>query len=333
MAYFQPYVDNAGIHMPTYEERLSYLSDEYRTIFGEDAELSAAVPDYQLLSVLSKSLDDVSALALQSYNARNPFYAAGQQLDLLLPLYGIARAEGESDGSVRGRIRQRLFGKQTDPISRLQAGIRTCRAVSDGVCKVYANDTDTADVNGIPAHSASVVVNTVVSSGVWVNRIAQAIFDHKPPGMKLWADVPDTEPTSGEPMKLTGTAVDADGNEYSVDYIKAGFCEIFLAVFISWQSDVNLPDLAAAVRAGVSEYIGRFGIGEPVLVPPLYGVIYASAGSLADKFRVIDIQASRPGASAVTRTVIPCEWDEVVEMIAPEYLIAFYDENGRHIDV
>lgn len=333
MAYFQPYLDGSGIHMPTYEERLAYLSGEYRTIFGEEAELSAAVPDYQLLSVLSKSLDDVSALALQTYNARNPFYATGSQLDLLLPLYGIARAEGESDGSVRGRIRQRLFGKQTDPICRLQTGIRTCRAVSDGVCKVYTNDTDTADVNGIPAHSASVVVNTVVSSGVWVNRIAQAIFDHKPPGMKLWADVPDTEPTSGDPMKLTGTAVDADGNEHSVDYIKAGFCEIFLAVFISWQSDVNLPDLAAAVRAGVSEYIGRFGIGEPVLVPPLYGVIYASAGSLADKFRVIDIQASRPGASAVTRTVIPCEWDEVVEMIAPEYLIAFYDENGRHIDV
>lgn len=333
MAYFQPYLDGFGIHMPTYEERLAYLSGEYRTIFGEEAELSAAVPDYQLLSVLSKSLDDVSALALQAYNARNPFYATGSQLDLLLPLYGIARAEGESDGSVRGRIRKRLFSKQSDPISRLQAGIRTCRAVSDGVCKVYANDTDTADVNGISAHSASVVVNTVVSSGVWVNRIAQAIFDHKPPGMKLWADVPDTEPTSGEPMKLTGTAVDADGNEYSVDYIKAGFCEIFLAVFISWQSDVNLPDLAAAVRAGVSEYIGRFGIGEPVLVPPLYGVIYASAGSLADKFRVIDIQASRPGASAITRTVIPCEWDEVVEMMAPEYLIAFYDENGRHIDV
>ncbi len=332
MAYFQPYVDNAGIHMPTYEERLSYLSDEYRTIFGEDAELSAAVPDYQLLSVFSKSLDDVSALALQSYNARNPFYATGSQLDLLLPQYGITREEGEPDASIRRRIREHLFGRQTDPISRLQAGIRTCRAVRDGVCKVYVNDTDTADVNGIPAHSASVVVSTFVSSGVWVNRIAQAIFDHKPPGMKLWADVPDTEPTSGEPMKLTGTAVDADGNEHSVDYIKAGFCGIFLAVFISWQSDVNLPDLAAAVRTGVSEYIGRFGIGTPVLVPPLYGVIYASAGILADKFRVIDIQASRPGASAITRTVIPCEWDEVVEIAAPEYHIAFYDEYGRHID-
>lgn len=333
MAYFQPYLNGSGIHMPTYEERLAYLSGEYRTIFGEEAELSAAVPDYQMLSVLSKSLDDVSALALQAYNARNPFYAAGSQLDLLLPLYGIARAEGESDGSVRGRIRQRLFGKQTDPICRLQAGIRTCRAVSGGINKVYVNDSDTADANGIPPHSASVVVNTLTTSETWRNRIAQAIFDHKPPGMKLWADIPEGEPQTSDPLKQTGTAVDADGNEHSVDYIKAGFCEIFLAVFISWQSDVNLPALAAAVRMGVSEYIGRFGIGTLVLVPPLYGVIYASAGSLADKFRVIDIQASRPGASAITRTVIPCEWDEVVGIAAPEYHIAFYDEDGRHIDV
>ena len=44
MAYFAPYIDGTGIHMPTYEERLAYLSDEYRTIFGEEAELSAAVP-------------------------------------------------------------------------------------------------------------------------------------------------------------------------------------------------------------------------------------------------------------------------------------------------
>ena len=333
MSYFQPYVDDSGIHMPTYEERLSYLSDEYRTIFGEEAELSAAVPDYQLLSVFSKSLDDVSALALQSYNARNPFYATGSQLDLLLPQYGIAREEGEPDASVRGRIREHLFRKQTDPFSRLQAGIRTCRAVRDGVCKVYANDTDTADANGIPAHSASVVVKTFVSTGVWVNRIAQAIFDHKPPGMKLWAGIPDVEPPTSDPMKLTGTAVDVDGNEHTVDYIRAGFCDIFLAVFISWQSDVNLPELAAAVRAGVSEHIGRYGIGESILVPPLYGVIYASAGSMADKFRVIDIQASRPGASAITRTVIPCAWDEALEIMDPEFSVAFYDENGHHIDV
>ncbi len=91
MTYFAPYIDASGLHMPTYEERLQALCDSYRSIFGQDAELSPAVPDYQLLSVFAKALDDASALMLQVYHSRNPAYAQGQALDLLLPMYGMTR--------------------------------------------------------------------------------------------------------------------------------------------------------------------------------------------------------------------------------------------------
>ena len=94
MAYFAPYIDGTGLHMPTYEDRLSDLVTAYRSIFGIDSELSESVPDYQLLSVFAKALDDTSALVLQAYNSRNPLYASGQALDLLLPLYGLAREAG-----------------------------------------------------------------------------------------------------------------------------------------------------------------------------------------------------------------------------------------------
>ena len=77
MSYFAPYIDASGIHMPTYEDRLQDLLSAYRTIFGQEAELSPAVPDYQLLSVFAKALDDTSALVLQAYNSRNPLYASG----------------------------------------------------------------------------------------------------------------------------------------------------------------------------------------------------------------------------------------------------------------
>ena len=50
--------------------------------------------------------------------------------------------------------------------------------------------------------------------------VAQAIFDHKPPGMKLWADIPEGQPQTSDPLKITGTAVDAYGNSHSVDFIK-----------------------------------------------------------------------------------------------------------------
>ena len=63
MAYFAPYIDGTGLHMPTYEDRLADLVSAYRSIFGIDAVLSESVPDYQLLSVFAKALDDTSASA------------------------------------------------------------------------------------------------------------------------------------------------------------------------------------------------------------------------------------------------------------------------------
>ena len=91
MSYFAPYIDETGLHMPTYEERLEDLCTAYRAIFGPEAELSPAVPDYQLLSVLARALDDTAALVLAAYNSRNPAYAQGQALDLLLPQVGLRR--------------------------------------------------------------------------------------------------------------------------------------------------------------------------------------------------------------------------------------------------
>ena len=72
MSYFAPYLDGTGIHMPTYEDRMEDLREAYRNIFGTESELDPAVPDYQLLSVFAKALDDTSALVLQVYNSRIP---------------------------------------------------------------------------------------------------------------------------------------------------------------------------------------------------------------------------------------------------------------------
>lgn len=94
MAYFVPYIDETGLHMPTYADRLDDLCSAYRSIFGNDVALDPATPDYQLLSVLAKALDDTSALVLQAYNSRNPAYARGAALDLLLPQYGLSRYAG-----------------------------------------------------------------------------------------------------------------------------------------------------------------------------------------------------------------------------------------------
>ena len=89
--YFTPYIDGNGVHIPSYEDRMEALVASYRNIFGADVNLEISSPDYQLLSVLAKALDDMSQIVLVDFASRNPQYASGVGLDLLMPLHGLVR--------------------------------------------------------------------------------------------------------------------------------------------------------------------------------------------------------------------------------------------------
>ena len=97
--YFAPYIDSSGVHLPTYQDRLDALVSSYRSVFGPEINLEISAPDYQLLSVFARALDDLSQLILADFSARNPQYASGTALDLLLPLMGLHR-EGATFSTV-----------------------------------------------------------------------------------------------------------------------------------------------------------------------------------------------------------------------------------------
>ena len=89
--YFAPYISGNGVQIPTYAERLEALVSAYRNIFGSDINLEVSSPDYQLLSVFARALDDLTQIILVDFASRNPQYASGVGLDLLLPLHGLVR--------------------------------------------------------------------------------------------------------------------------------------------------------------------------------------------------------------------------------------------------
>ena len=197
MAYFAPYIDGSGLHMPTYEDRLSALCDSYRSIFGLDAELSESVPDYQLLSVFARALDDTSALVLSAFNSRNPLLASGQALDLLLPMYGLARLPGETDAAARSRIMTALSGNGRSMADNIEAEIRKVPSVKQTL--IHVNDSDTTDAQGVPAHSICCLVQAGKS-----DPIAAAIFRKKAPGIGTYGSmtktVVDDSPVRTSPM-------------------------------------------------------------------------------------------------------------------------------------
>ena len=89
--YFAPYISGNGVQIPTYAERLEALASAYRNIFGSNVNLEVSSPDYQLLSVFARALDDLTQIILVDFASRNPQYASGVGLDLLLPLHGLVR--------------------------------------------------------------------------------------------------------------------------------------------------------------------------------------------------------------------------------------------------
>ena len=91
MAYFSPYIDGTGLHIPTYTDLRDQLIQEAKSIFGEDIYLDSDSADYQLISILSKKIFDSYSLAQLVYNNRTPITAIGVGLDNAVAYANIKR--------------------------------------------------------------------------------------------------------------------------------------------------------------------------------------------------------------------------------------------------
>jgi len=288
MSYFVPYIDASGIHLPTYEDRLQDLCSAYRTIFGQEAELSPAVPDYQLLSVIAKALDDTSMLVLSAFNAMNPAYASGQALDLLLPQYGISRNPGETDAEVRARLNRAMAGRGAFSLEAMEAAIREVPSVADVLVRV--NETDSA-VDGIPAHTiAALVMNGAAS------KIAEAIFKKKPPGIGTYGS-------------MTKQVSDGRGNTVPISFSRPTILMIQFIVKVRAYDGFDQAQVQAGIQEALMQLVnGEMHIGQPINLPQLYGLLYRAAGDYASTFAVTDFYAV--GAFETTREKIIPAWNQ-----------------------
>ena len=287
MAYFPPYIDETGIHMPTYEDRLQDLCSAYRSIFGQEAELDPAVPDYQLLSVFAKALDDTSALVLQAYNSRNPMYASGQALDLLLPQYGIAREPGESDAEVRQRMNLATAARGAFSLDAMEAELRKISGVSHLLIRV--NDEGTT-VDSIPGHTVAAYVN-----GGNAGLVAGAIWRKKPPGIGTYGTV-------------SRTVTDEQGNSHTVKFSRPTLLSISFRIELRSYPGFDEAEVTALMRSALMTYINEtMDIGEALNIPQLYGLLYRAAGSYASAFAVTDLSCS--GAHGVEREKLTPAWN------------------------
>lgn len=91
MAYFAPYVDAAGLHIPTYNDIRDDLVASYKQIYGEDIYLDPDSQDYQMISAYASKTYDTMQLLQIVYNNHSPKTSIGSALSNLVKLNGIAR--------------------------------------------------------------------------------------------------------------------------------------------------------------------------------------------------------------------------------------------------
>lgn len=91
MAYFTPYIDENGIHVPNYTDILDYYIANAKKIFGGDIYLGIDSQDYQMISIIARSAAASLQAAIDSYNTRDPDNAFGEVLDGLITINGLKR--------------------------------------------------------------------------------------------------------------------------------------------------------------------------------------------------------------------------------------------------
>jgi len=91
MAYFAPFIDQSGFHMPTYLDIRNKLIDDAKSIFGQDIYLENDSQDYQWIATVSEKIFDAFQATQLVYNNRGPSSSIGSALDGIIKINGIKR--------------------------------------------------------------------------------------------------------------------------------------------------------------------------------------------------------------------------------------------------
>ncbi len=91
MAYFAPYVDATGLHIPTYQDIYNYVLTQYCGIYGVTLSQNLSTSDIQDITNRSLMINDCMNCLQLVWNGMSPSSAIGVQQDQLYKLNGIAR--------------------------------------------------------------------------------------------------------------------------------------------------------------------------------------------------------------------------------------------------
>lgn len=370
MAYTAPYIDDAGLHIPSYVDIRDDLVDQFKQIYGQDIYLENDSQDYQMISAFALKTYDTMQLLQIVYNNRSPKTAVGTALDSIVKLNGIARkaasystcvltltgdvgtviAAGvaeddagntwnlpenvaftsstievtaqcsaigaieaspgtitkitnpqkgwlsvtntvpavagepiETDEQLRYRQSISVAIPSQNMVNSTIAGIASVTGVTR--YKVYDNDTNETDSNGIPGHSIAAVVE-----GGLDEDVAEQIYLRKGPG-------------GGTYGTTSVTYINADGLSNIVRFFRPAYVPIDVTVTVK-KNGTYTTAIADTIKNNVEQYINALDIGYDVLVTGILTAVAASITNVAQpEFSLQGITIGKDAGSLSTADI------------------------------
>lgn len=194
------------------------------------------------------------------------------------PLAATIGAPGENDQHLRQRQSRSTALPSQTTIDGIDGSLLDVAGVTR--LRVYENDTDTTDTNGLPAHSISCIVD-----GGDATTIATVISKKKDQGTSTFGTTT---------INITGKYGEPKAIKFSRPVVVEVFVEIGITTYPGYTSEV-----AEEMKTEIAKYINSLRIGDDVLLSRIYSPANLGVMSGGDS-KYYDINSLKIGKSAST---------------------------------
>ncbi|MBO1727634.1 baseplate J/gp47 family protein [Klebsiella pneumoniae] len=221
------------------------------------------------------------------------------------PLAATVGIAAETDAELRVRQSQSVALASLTPFAAVDGAIANVEGVTRH--KLFENDTETTDANGLPAHSISAIVE-----GGDATEIANKIRSTKGQGVSTYG--------------TTAVIVtDKYGNPYTIRFSRPVDVPIYVSITIQALTGYS-SEVGDEMKAAVAAYINSLAIGDSVLLSRVYspanlGVV---SGGNARYYDIMELLIGRTAEGVAAANVVfaydesaSCSVDNIALVVTP----------------
>lgn len=221
------------------------------------------------------------------------------------PLAATVGIAAETDAELRVRQSQSVALASLTPFDAVDGAIANVEGVTRH--KLFENDTETTDANGLPAHSISAIVE-----GGDATEIANTIRSTKGQGVSTYG--------------TTAVIVtDKYGNPYTIRFSRPVDVPIYVSITIQALTGYS-SEVGDEIKAAVAAYINSLAIGDSVLLSRVYspanlGVV---SGGNARYYDIMELLIGRTAEGVAAANVVlaydesaSCSVDNIALVVTP----------------